>query len=168
MWGRCKGVVERVSLWLKWLSENLLTLLGLALTALGTFLTAIGYWQTKRINKTAQILNSLRDAYRLYESALKVQLNCSLQRRKQALSSLYDLLFGFHRYRCRFGDTGLNFDEWERLISLAEEVRLFLERGTKQDVLDAQKRIVDCAIILNRLIGNLEQMLDSLIGGEKR
>jgi hypothetical protein len=62
----------------------------------------------------------------------------------------------------------LNFDEWERLISLAEEVRLFLERGTKQDVLDAQKRIVDCAIILNRLIGNLEQMLDSLIGGEKR
>jgi hypothetical protein len=62
----------------------------------------------------------------------------------------------------------LNFDEWERLISLAEEVRLLLERGTKQDVLDAQKRIVDCAIILNRLIGNLEQMLDSLIGGEKR
>ena len=168
MWGRCKGVVERVSLWLKWLSENWLTPLGLALTALGTFLTAIGYWQTKRINKTAQILNALRDGFRLYESALKVQLNCSLQRRKQALSSLYDLLFGLHRYHCRFGNMGLNSNDWEGLISHAEEVRLFLERGTKQDVQDAQECIVNCAIILNRLIGNLEQMLDSLVGGEKR
>lgn len=84
------------------------------------------------------------------------------------MSSLYDLLFGFHRYRSRFGDTGLDSDEWEGLILLAEEVRLFLERGTKEDVRDAQERIVDCAIILNRLIGNLEQTIDSLIGGEKR
>lgn len=161
-------MVEQVSLWLKWLSENWLTLLGLAMTASGTFLTAIGYWQTKRIGKAAQVLNALRDAHRLYESALRVQLNCSLQRRKQALSSLYDLLFGFHRHRSRFGDTGLNSDEWERLILLTEEVRLFLERGTKEDVRNAQERIVDCAIILNRLIGNLEQTMDSLLGGEKR
>ena len=84
------------------------------------------------------------------------------------MSSLYDLLFGFHRYRSRFGNAGLDSDEWEGLILLAEEVRLFLERGTKEDVRDAQERIVDCAIILSRLIGNLEQTMDSLIGGEKR
>jgi hypothetical protein len=62
----------------------------------------------------------------------------------------------------------LNSDEWEGLILLTEEVRLFLERGTKEDVRNAQERIVDCAIILNRLIGNLEQTMDSLLGGEKR
>jgi uncharacterized protein CbrC (UPF0167 family) len=95
MWGRCKGVVERVSLWLKWLSENWLTLFGLALTALGTFLTAIGYWQTKRINKTAQILNALRDGFRLYESALKVQLNCSLQRRNKPCPHSMTCSLGF-------------------------------------------------------------------------
>ncbi|MCS7263736.1 MAG: hypothetical protein NZ805_02760 [Armatimonadetes bacterium] len=150
---------------LNWFAENWLSILGIVLTALGTVLTAIGYWRAKRASEALNAVAALRDAFRLYETALKAQWNSHTQGRKLALSALDDLLSQCERYRKRFKDKGLKPEEWSELLELMEEARIYLGRGKTQDCHQAREFLIRCVKILSALIGSLEGELDRLVGG---
>ncbi|MEZ8220058.1 hypothetical protein GG496_000225 [Candidatus Fervidibacteria bacterium JGI MDM2 JNZ-1-D12] len=153
---------------LKWFASNWLTLLSVALTVLGTILTFIGYQRTRRASEALELVHAYRDAFRIYESALKAYWNSHKHGRKLALSAIDELLAECERYRKRFKNEGLQSYEWEELIEWVWEARSNLVSGKAGDYHKSQENLAYCATILRRLIGSLESKLDQLAGGRRQ
>lgn len=163
-----KCFAEMLSKVLKWFAENWLTPLSFVLTALGTILTFISYQKTRHALEAMKLVHAYRNAFSLYESALKAYWNSHAHGRKLAISAIDELLAECERYCKRFKNEGLQSHEWEELMKRAWEARGNLISGKAKDYLKSQENLSYCVKILRRLIGSLENKLDQLTGGRQQ